>query len=95
MVSMARQASSEIAEALENMADSRDLELARVPSLAAMRDELVDVVREVAAELLPGAPTPRFSPAALQCLLAWPWPGNVAELTRVLAALPGERSVAD
>ena len=62
----------------------------RVPSLADLRGELLDVVREVAAELFPGAPTPRFSPAALQCLLAWPWSGNVAELTRVLAGLPDE-----
>jgi sigma-54 dependent transcriptional regulator, acetoin dehydrogenase operon transcriptional activator AcoR len=60
----------------------------RVPSLAVLRGELLDVVREVAAALFPGAPPPRFSPAALQCLLAWPWSGNVAELTRVVAALP-------
>ena len=61
-----------------------------VPSLADLRGRLLDVVREVAAELFPDAPTPRFSPAALQCLLAWPWPGNVAELTRVLAGVPNE-----
>ena len=42
------------------------------------------------AELFPDAPAPRFSPAALQGLLAWPWSGNVAELTRVLAGLPEE-----
>ena len=62
----------------------------RVPSLAVLRGQLLDVVREVAAELFPGAPALRFSPAALQCLLAWLWPGNVAELTRVLAGLPDE-----
>ncbi len=62
----------------------------RVPSLADLRGQLLDVVHEVADQLFPGAPTPRFSPAALQCLLAWPWPGNVAELTRVLAGLPNE-----
>ncbi|MEO3761407.1 helix-turn-helix domain-containing protein [Mycobacterium sp. B14F4] len=60
----------------------------RVPSLAGLRGELLDVVSEVAAKLFPGEPTPRFSPAALQGLLAWPWSGNVAELTRVVAALP-------
>ncbi|MEZ7236531.1 helix-turn-helix domain-containing protein [Rhodococcus sp. GXMU-t2271] len=60
----------------------------RVPSLAELRGELPAVVREVAAERYPGAPAPRFSPAALQCLLAWPWPGNVAELTRLLTDLP-------
>ena len=40
--------------------------------------------------MFPDAPAPRFSPAALQGLLAWPWSGNVAELTRVLAGLPEE-----
>ena len=60
----------------------------RVPSLADLHGELLDVVREVAAALFPDAPPPRFSPAAMQALLAWPWSGNVAELTRVLAALP-------
>ncbi|GGG67845.1 hypothetical protein GCM10011374_35180 [Kocuria dechangensis] len=59
-----------------------------VPSLADLHGALPAVVREVAATLFPGAPAPRFSPAALQSLLAWPWPGNVAELTEVLAALP-------
>lgn len=62
-------------------------EAVRIPSLTALRGELPDVVREVAAELFPGAPALRFSPAALQCLLAWHWPGNVAELVRLLAAL--------
>jgi len=60
----------------------------RVPSLADLREELPDIVRAVAAELFPGAPALRFSPAALQCLLAWRWPGNVAELTRLLTAFP-------
>ena len=59
-----------------------------IPSLADLRGELPAVVREVAADLFPGAPALRFSPAALQCLLAWPWPGNVAELTRLLIDLP-------
>jgi transcriptional regulator with AAA-type ATPase domain len=61
--------------------------LVRVPSLAELRTELPDVVREVSAELFPGAPAPRFSPAALQCLLAWRWPGNAAKLARLLAGL--------
>lgn len=60
----------------------------RVPSLAELREELPDIVRAVAAELFPGAPALRFSPAALQCLLAWRWPCNVAELTRLLSAFP-------
>ena len=62
----------------------------RVRSLADLHGELLDVVREVHAELFPYAPAPRFSPAALQGLLAWPWSGNVAEFTRVLAGLPEE-----
>jgi transcriptional regulator of acetoin/glycerol metabolism len=61
----------------------------RIPTLAEQRAELPDVVREVSAELFPGAPAPRFSPAALQCLLAWRWPGNVAELARLLRDLHG------
>lgn len=61
----------------------------RLPSLAEQRAQLPDVVREVSAELFPGAPAPRFSPAALQCLLAWRWPGNVAELARLLSGLHG------
>lgn len=59
----------------------------RLPSLVELRGELLDIVREVSAELFPEAPSPRFSPAALQCLLAWRWPGNVAELARLLGDL--------
>jgi transcriptional regulator of acetoin/glycerol metabolism len=72
--------------------DNADGELpppVRLPTLAEQRAELPDVVREVSAELFPGAPAPRFSPAALQCLLAWRWPGNVAELVRLLRDLHG------
>lgn len=71
-------------------AANADPAVVRIPSLAELRGELPDVVREVAAELFPGAPALRFSPAALQCLLAWQWPGNLAELAelaRLLAAL--------
>ena len=74
---------------LEYGADAGPISV-RVPSLADLHGELLDVVREVAVELFPDAPAPRFSPAALQGLLAWPWSGNVAELTRVLAGLPEE-----
>lgn len=76
------------ASSLQPEADTVSPAAVHIPSLPDLRGELPAVVREVAAELFPGAPTPRFSPAALQCLLAWPWPGNVAELTRLLAALP-------
>jgi sigma-54 dependent transcriptional regulator, acetoin dehydrogenase operon transcriptional activator AcoR len=59
----------------------------RLPSLSEVRGELPDIVREVSAELFPAAQAPRFSPAALQCLLAWHWPGNVGELVRLLSML--------
>ncbi|MFF2347029.1 helix-turn-helix domain-containing protein [Pseudarthrobacter sp. NPDC058119] len=58
-----------------------------VPSLGDVREELPEIIREVSAELFPGVQAPRFSPAALQCLFAWRWPGNVGELARLLAAL--------
>lgn len=73
-------------ESLEDTANAVPAAV-RVPSLAELRNELPDVVREVAVNLFPGAPAPRFSPAALQSLLAWRWPGNVAELARLLAVL--------
>ncbi|WP_370184266.1 helix-turn-helix domain-containing protein [Rhodococcus wratislaviensis] len=74
-------------DADEDGADA-DPPVVRVPALTELRDELPDIVRAVAAELFPGAPALRFSPAALQCLLAWRWPGNVAELSRLLTAFP-------
>lgn len=60
----------------------------RVPSLTDLHDQLLDVVREVGAAIFPEAPALRFSPAAMQALLAWPWSANVCELMRVLASLP-------
>ncbi|WLP89105.1 helix-turn-helix domain-containing protein [Gordonia sp. NB41Y] len=60
----------------------------RVPSLTELRGELTELIREIGAELHPGAPPHRFSPAALQVVLAWHWPGNVAELVRLLSGLP-------
>lgn len=59
-----------------------------IPSLTALRERLPLIVSEVSAEVFKNAPAPRFSPAALQCLLAWPWPGNVADLVRVLRSFP-------
>jgi sigma-54 dependent transcriptional regulator, acetoin dehydrogenase operon transcriptional activator AcoR len=63
-----------------------------LPALSEVRGEVPDIVREVSAELFPGTPAPRFSPAALQCLLAWHWPGNVGELVRLLSALRSSAS---
>lgn len=61
---------------------------AQVPSLTELRDDLLDIVRTVAGQLWPGTNLLRVSPAALQRLLAWDWPENVAELRRILVALP-------
>lgn len=69
-------------------ADEAAPDAVRVPALVELRDELPTVIREVAAVRLPDLPAPRFSPAALRCLLSWQWPGNVAELVRLLAFLP-------
>jgi hypothetical protein len=59
----------------------------RLPALARGREYLPALVRAVVAEL----PTPqsrtRFSPAAWERLLAWHWPGDLAELAATVAAL--------
>lgn len=62
-----------------------------MPALARVRADIPAIVRDVASELFPGAPAPRFSPAALQRILAWTWPENVAELSRTLSDLPQVR----
>lgn len=59
-----------------------------IPPLAERRSDLPEIMRQVSLEAFPGAPAPHFSPEALQCLCAWRWPGNVAELLTVLASLP-------
>ena len=59
-----------------------------MPPLAELPSSIPNLAREVCAELFPDAPEPKFSPAALQRLLAWPWPLNVAELRQLLATLP-------
>lgn len=59
-----------------------------VPNLNALGGGLPAVIRQVTGELFPGAATLRFSPTALQGLLAWHWPGNVTELRQVLAGIP-------
>lgn len=73
----------------ESATDLWPREAVHVPSLADLRDNLLDVIAEVAEQCFPGSP-PRFSSAALQRMLTSSWSGNVSELIEVLAALPEE-----
>jgi transcriptional regulator of acetoin/glycerol metabolism len=52
----------------------------RLPALAQHREHLPSLVRAVVAELPAPASRTRFSSAAWERLLAWHWPGNLAEL---------------
>lgn len=52
----------------------------RLPALAHRRDHLPAVVREVLAQLPDPQSGTTFSPAAWDRLMAWHWPGNLAEL---------------
>ncbi|QGU05834.1 sigma-54-dependent Fis family transcriptional regulator [Corynebacterium comes] len=56
-----------------------------MPGLAEQHTAIPGLINSLAAQLYPGAPAPRFSPAALQRLLAWPWPRNVPELRNMIA----------
>jgi len=53
-----------------------------VPPLSERQDDIVPLARRFAAEFA-GAPV-RFSPQAMQCLLAYRWPGNVRELRNAI-----------
>lgn len=59
----------------------------RLPTLAQSRDHLPSLVRAVLADLPPPAAQTRFSPPAWERLLAWHWPGNLAELHTIVLAL--------
>ena len=57
--------------------------IVRLPSLREMQAQVPRLVSQVLAEL----PAPRamgFSSEALQLLMRWPWPGNIAELRRTV-----------
>jgi transcriptional regulator of acetoin/glycerol metabolism len=59
----------------------------RLPALARGREHLPALVRRVVAELPAPQSRTRFSPAAWERLLAWHWPGNLAELHTSVATL--------
>jgi hypothetical protein len=59
----------------------------RLPALAQYRQHLPALVQELLAELPPPRSATRFSPAAWNHLLAWHWPGNLAELRNTVTLL--------
>ncbi|QCP07260.1 hypothetical protein FDF08_03995 [Micrococcus luteus] len=63
----------------------------RLPALAEVPQDIPALLARLSERLHPGAPPPRFSPEALQRILAWPWPDNMAGLSRLVSLLPGLR----
>jgi len=59
----------------------------RLPALARYRQHLPALVQELLAQLPPPRSATRFSPAAWNHLLAWHWPGNLAELRNTVTLL--------
>ena len=59
----------------------------RLPALARSREHLPALLRAVVAELPAPWSRTRLSPAAWDRLLAWHWPGDLAELHTTVAAL--------
>ncbi|MEU6559394.1 sigma-54-dependent Fis family transcriptional regulator [Nocardia nova] len=60
-----------------------------VPALVARSQELPSLVQALLAEIEPDR-RPVLSAAAMQVLLRWNWPGNVAELRKVVLRLAAE-----
>lgn len=59
----------------------------RLPSLPEMSEEIPSLVTRIVAGLPPGQRDTRFTSDALQALMRWPWPGNLAELRRTVEQL--------
>lgn len=65
-----------------------------LPALRTRRAELPALIRSMVATIDPDAAV-RCTPRALQVLSAHPWPGNLAELHRVVEALLDRRTAGD
>lgn len=63
----------------------------RLPSLAEMSAEVPRLVTQILAGLPPGQRDTRFGSDALQALMRWSWPGNLAELRRTVGQLARRR----
>ncbi|WP_344735788.1 sigma-54-dependent Fis family transcriptional regulator [Pseudonocardia petroleophila] len=64
----------------------------RLPSLPEMSAEVPRLVSQIVAGLPRGQRDTRFTSDALQALMAWPWPGNLAELRRTVEQLARRRA---
>ncbi|MBW0113967.1 MULTISPECIES: sigma-54-dependent Fis family transcriptional regulator [Pseudonocardia] len=64
----------------------------RLPSLPEMSAEVPRIVLQIVAGLPPGQRETRFTSDALQVLMRWPWPGNLAELRRTVEQLARRRA---
>lgn len=65
-----------------------------LPALRTRRAELPALIRSMVASIEPDVAV-RCTPRALQVLAAHPWPGNLAELRRVVEALLDRRTAGD
>lgn len=64
----------------------------RLPSLPEMSAEVPRIVSQIVAGLPPGQRDTQFTSDALQALMRWPWPGNLAELRRTVEQLARRRA---
>lgn len=58
-----------------------------IPALAAMREEIVPFVRAMVAGFPDSLNAMTLSSQAMQAMMRWQWPGNLAELHKTLLAL--------
>lgn len=76
-----RSAASEVSELVAQISTSLE-----IPPLSATKDRIPHLVRSILGETEPRSAI-TFDSAALQALLRWPWPGNIAELRLAVASL--------